>query len=204
VARGIESVPGMRARVRTVPKVAPVVEQAGSAVPPEGAPYVERRDLEECVGLALGSPTRFGNMARPSSTSSTASARVGARHARGQARGGVLLDRHAARRQEATLLSMMLPLLHHGMRGRHSLHRARPQLHALRRLTYRRDARLRHRQRPPVTRRGAARVRARQAARAGREATARDAARAAGRLAACACLIALILLGAAWSSSSRR
>src|SRR4029079_7069914 len=65
VARGIDSVAGMRARVRTVPKVAPVVEQAAPAVPPEGAPYVERRDLEECVALALGSPTRFGNMAAP-------------------------------------------------------------------------------------------------------------------------------------------
>src|SRR4051812_39435567 len=63
VARGIESVDGMHARVRTVPRVAPVVERAEPAVPPESAPYVEARDLEECVGLALGSPTRFGNMA---------------------------------------------------------------------------------------------------------------------------------------------
>src|SRR5688500_17191898 len=63
VARGVESVDGMRARLRTVPKVAPVVERAEPPVPSEGAPYVERRDLEECVGLALGSPTRFGNMA---------------------------------------------------------------------------------------------------------------------------------------------
>jgi len=65
VARGIDSVEGMRARVRTVPKVAPVTEVAAPAVPPEGAPYVERRDLAECAGIALGSPTRFGNMAAP-------------------------------------------------------------------------------------------------------------------------------------------
>jgi len=65
VARGIDGVEGMRARVRTVPKVAPVVETAAAAIPEAGAPYVERRDLEECVGLALGSPTRFGNMAAP-------------------------------------------------------------------------------------------------------------------------------------------
>src|SRR4051812_38322674 len=65
VARGVDSVEGMRARVRTVPKVAPVVEKAQPAVPPEGAPYVEARDLEECVAVALGSPTRFGNMAAP-------------------------------------------------------------------------------------------------------------------------------------------
>ena len=63
VARGIESVDGMHARMRTVPKVAPVTETAAPAVPPEGSPYVERGDLETCVGLALGSPTRFGNMA---------------------------------------------------------------------------------------------------------------------------------------------
>src|ERR1051326_2377218 len=65
VARGIESVDGMRARVRTVPKVAPVTERIEPAVPTEGAPYVEARDLAECAALALGSPTRFGNMAAP-------------------------------------------------------------------------------------------------------------------------------------------
>jgi len=63
VSRGVESVEGMRARVRTVPKVASVVDKVVAAVPSEGAPYVEARDLAECAGLALGSPTRFGNMA---------------------------------------------------------------------------------------------------------------------------------------------
>ena len=65
VARGIDGVEGMHARVRTVPKVAPVVQAAAAPVPDAGAPYVERSDLEECVALALGSPTRFGNMAAP-------------------------------------------------------------------------------------------------------------------------------------------
>src|SRR6201989_3390379 len=65
VARGIESVDGMHARVRTVPRVATTVDKPEPAIPSEGAPYVELADLEECVGLALGSPTRFGNMAAP-------------------------------------------------------------------------------------------------------------------------------------------
>src|SRR4051812_6739994 len=65
VARGIDSVGGMRSRERPGPKVAPVVETAQPPPPAEGAPYVEPRDLEECVGIALGSPTRFGNMAAP-------------------------------------------------------------------------------------------------------------------------------------------
>ena len=65
IARGIEEVPGMRARLRQVPPVAPVTETAQPPVPDEGAPYVTRQDLVECSGLALGSPTRFGNMAAP-------------------------------------------------------------------------------------------------------------------------------------------
>src|SRR5258706_6998907 len=65
VSRGVESVEGMRARVRTVPKVASVVDKVVAAVPSEGAPYVEARNLAECAGLALGSPTRLGNMAAP-------------------------------------------------------------------------------------------------------------------------------------------
>src|SRR3954452_2719383 len=65
VAEGIERVPGAAARLRTVPKVSPVTEVAAPAVPPTGSPYAELRDLEECAALALGSPTRFGNMAAP-------------------------------------------------------------------------------------------------------------------------------------------
>src|SRR5689334_23124831 len=65
VARGVEQVQGAAARLRTVPRVSAVTEAVAPAVPDSGAPYVELRDLVECVGLALGSPTRFGNMAAP-------------------------------------------------------------------------------------------------------------------------------------------
>ena len=63
VARGIEQVPSVKARLRTVPKVAPVTETIAPPVPDSGAPYAELKDLQECIGIALGSPTRFGNMA---------------------------------------------------------------------------------------------------------------------------------------------
>jgi NAD(P)H dehydrogenase (quinone) len=116
VARGIESVEGMHARVRTVPKVAPVTETAAPAVPPEGAPYVEARDLVECAGMALGSPTRFGNMAAPLKYFIDG---LGPEWARGTLAGKPAAvftstsTMHGG--QEATLLAMMLPLLHHGM-----------------------------------------------------------------------------------------
>ncbi len=116
VARGIEQVDGAAARLRTVPEVSAVCEAVASAIPDAGAPYVELKDLEECAGLALGSPTRFGNMAAPlkyfwDSTS-------------GLWLKGTLAGKPAAvftstasmhGGQEATLISMMLPLLHHGM-----------------------------------------------------------------------------------------
>jgi len=116
VARGIDGVEGMRARVRTVPKVAPVVERSEPAVPPEGAPYVERRDLEECAGIALGSPTRFGNMAAPLKYFIDG---LGPEWARGTLAGkpAAVFSSTATMHggQETTLVSMMLPLLHHGM-----------------------------------------------------------------------------------------
>src|SRR5689334_10994689 len=65
VARGVESVKGAKARIRTVPKVSTNCEATEPEVPASGAPYVELKDLEECIGIALGSPTRFGNMAAP-------------------------------------------------------------------------------------------------------------------------------------------
>ncbi len=116
VAAGIDSVDGAQARLRTVPPVAPVTQTAAPPVPPEGAPYAELADLQACGGLAVGSPTRFGNMAAPlkhffDSTS-------------GLWLSGGLAGKPAAvfcstsslhGGQEATLLSMMLPLLHHGM-----------------------------------------------------------------------------------------
>lgn len=116
VARGIESVNGMRARVRTVPRVAPVTEVAAPAVPPAGPPYVEARDLEECAGLALGSPTRFGNMAAPVKHFLDT---LGSEWKRGTLAGKPAAvftstsSMHGG--QEATLLTMMVPLLHHGM-----------------------------------------------------------------------------------------
>jgi NAD(P)H dehydrogenase (quinone) len=116
VARGVESVGGLRARVRTVPRVAPVTEVAAPAVPPSGPPYVEPRDLAECVGLALGSPTRFGNMAAPVKHFLDT---LGGEWARGTLAGKPAAvftstsTMHGG--QEATLLTMMVPLLHHGM-----------------------------------------------------------------------------------------
>src|SRR5476649_3051055 len=65
IARGVESVAGVHARIRTVPAVSPNTEASAPAIPEQGAPYATLRDLEECAGLALGSPTRFGNMAAP-------------------------------------------------------------------------------------------------------------------------------------------
>ena len=116
VARGIESVTGMRARVRTVPRVSPVTEVAAPAVPAAGPPYAEARDLAECAGLALGSPTRFGNMAAPVKHFLDT---LGGEWTRGTLAGKPAAvftstsSMHGG--QEATLLSMMVPLLHHGM-----------------------------------------------------------------------------------------
>jgi NAD(P)H dehydrogenase (quinone) len=116
VARGIESVEGMEARVRTVPKVAPVIDKPEPAVPADGAPYVEPRDLEECAGMALGSPTRFGNMAAPLKYFLDG---LGAEWTRGTLAGkpAAVFSSTASMHggQEATLVTMMLPLLHHGM-----------------------------------------------------------------------------------------
>ena len=116
IARGVEEIPGMRARLRQVPPVAPVTEVAQPPEPEDGAPYVTRDDLAACAGLALGSPTRFGNMAAPLKYFLDS---TGAEWA-----SGVLAGKPAAvftatstmhGGQESTLLSMALPLLHHGM-----------------------------------------------------------------------------------------
>lgn len=116
VARGIEEVPGVTSRIRTVPKISTVAEAIEDSIPDSGALYATHDDLRECTGLALGSPTRFGNMAAPlkyflDSTS-------------GLWLEGTLSGKPAAvftstsslhGGQETTLVSMMLPLLHHGM-----------------------------------------------------------------------------------------
>jgi len=116
VARGVGQVGGATARLRTVPRVSPVTRTAEPPVPDAGAPFVELHDLETCAGLALGSPTRFGSMAGPMKSfwDSTGS----------QWMKGSLVGKPAAvftstsslhGGQETTLLSMMIPLLHHGM-----------------------------------------------------------------------------------------
>ncbi|MEO5566720.1 MAG: NAD(P)H:quinone oxidoreductase [Luteimonas sp.] len=115
VARGIGEVEGMSARLRTVPPVAAVTQAASPPVPDEGAPYVEVVDLAECAGLVLGSPTRFGNMAAPLKHFIDG---LGADWASGTLVGkpaGVFTSTSTLHGgQESTLLSMMLPLLHHG------------------------------------------------------------------------------------------
>ncbi|GGZ10356.1 NAD(P)H:quinone oxidoreductase [Pseudoduganella plicata] len=116
IAQGIESVPGCDARLRTVPAISTVTEATAPAVPADGAPYVELEDLEQCAALAVGSPTRFGNMASAmkyfwDGTSSqwlagTLAGKPGCVFtSTGSLHGG----------QESTLLSMMIPLLHHGV-----------------------------------------------------------------------------------------
>ena len=115
IARGVGEVDGMSARLRTVPPVAPVTQTAAPEVPEEGAPYVGKQDLVECAGLLLGSPTRFGNMAAPLKHFIDT---LGSDWVSGTLVGkpaGVFTSTatmHGG--QESTLLSMMLPLLHHG------------------------------------------------------------------------------------------
>ncbi len=116
IARGIESVDGMRARLRSVPPVAPTHDPGADSIPARGAPYATLDDLKDCAGLALGSPARFGNMAgalkyfldgtgplwlsgqlagKPAAVFTSSSSMHGG--------------------QETTLISMLLPLMHHGM-----------------------------------------------------------------------------------------
>ncbi|WP_445144286.1 NAD(P)H:quinone oxidoreductase [Dyella sp. Tek66A03] len=116
IARGVEEIPGMRSRLRQVPPVAPVTELAQPPEPEEGAPYVTRQDLIDCVGLALGSPTRFGNMAAPLKyflDSTGAEWASGALAGKPAALFTATSTMHGG--QESTLLTMALPLLHHGM-----------------------------------------------------------------------------------------
>jgi NAD(P)H dehydrogenase (quinone) len=116
IAHGVDSVDGIQARIRTVPKVSANCEATEPEIPTSGAPYVELKDLEECTGLALGSPTRFGNMAAAvkyflDGTSSLwlKGALIGKPAAVFTSTGSL----HGG--NESTLLTMMLPLLHHGM-----------------------------------------------------------------------------------------
>jgi NAD(P)H dehydrogenase (quinone) len=116
LARGVEEVDGVRARLRQVPPVAPVTQVAQPPVPDEGAPYVELRDLAECAGLILGSPTRFGNMAAPLKyflDSTIAEWASGTLVGKPCAVFTSTATMHGG--QETTLISMLLPLMHHGM-----------------------------------------------------------------------------------------
>ena len=116
IARGVESVNGMAARVRTVPEVSAVSEAVSAPVPDAGAPYAELRDLEECCGLALGSPTRFGNMAAPLKYFLDTTAGVWLKGALSGKPAAVFTSTGSMHGgQETTLVSMMTPLLHHGM-----------------------------------------------------------------------------------------
>ena len=116
IARGVESVSGAKARIRTVPKVSANCEATEPDIPASGDPYCELQDLEECVGMALGSPTRFGNMAAPMKYFLDGTSSLWLK--------GALIGKPAAvftstgsmhGGNETTLLSMMLPLMHHGM-----------------------------------------------------------------------------------------
>ena len=115
IASGIERVPGGTSRVRTVPRVSTGIEKQ-DAIPDSGAPYAELRDLEECAGLALGSPTRFGNMAAPLKHFLDGTSLLWQRGALAGKPACVFTSTASLHGgQETTLLSMMLPLLHHGM-----------------------------------------------------------------------------------------
>jgi NAD(P)H dehydrogenase (quinone) len=116
IARGVELVPGVSARVRTVPSISAVCEQTEEDIPPAGPLFCELADLSDCAGLVLGSPTRFGNMAAPLKYFMDQTSALWL--------SGALIDKPAAAftstsslhgGQESTLLTMLLPLLHHGM-----------------------------------------------------------------------------------------
>jgi len=116
VARGVELIPGASARLRTVPQVSSVTKVAQPAVPEAGAPYCELADLEQCAGLALGSPTRFGNMAAPMKHFWDGTGALWLKGALAGKPAAVFTSTSSLHGgQEATLLSMMLPLMHHGM-----------------------------------------------------------------------------------------
>jgi NAD(P)H dehydrogenase (quinone) len=116
VARGVNAVRGASARLRTVPAVAARTEERMPAVPPSGPPYASSQDLRECAGLILGSPTRFGNMAAPLKHFLDGTGSEWLSGALAGKPAGVFTSTSSLHGgQETTLLSMSLPLLHHGM-----------------------------------------------------------------------------------------
>jgi NAD(P)H dehydrogenase (quinone) len=116
VCRGVESVSGARARLRTVPPVVTSIEQPQPQIPSEGPPYATHEDLRECAGLILGSPTRFGNMAAPLKHFLDGTSALWVSGALANKPAAVFTSTQTMHGgQETTLVSMMLPLLHHGM-----------------------------------------------------------------------------------------
>jgi NAD(P)H dehydrogenase (quinone) len=116
IARGVESVVGVEAVLRTVPDVSSVCEKIAASIPNHGAPYASLEDLKECDGLALGSPTHFGNMAAPLKHFIDSTTEIWFSGALSGKPAGVFTSTGSMHGgQESTLLSMMLPLMHHGM-----------------------------------------------------------------------------------------
>jgi NAD(P)H dehydrogenase (quinone) len=116
IARGVEEAGHFEARLRTVPEVSPETKATQDAIPEQGAPYVTLDELRECSGLILGSPTRFGNMAAPMKFFLEQTSELWFAGALAGKPAGVFTSSASLHGgQESTLLSMMLPLLHHGM-----------------------------------------------------------------------------------------
>lgn len=116
IARGAEEVPGIQTRIRTVPAISTVCEATEDTIPDSGAPYATLDDLKECCGLALGSPTRFGNMAAPLKYFLDNTSGLWLSGALSGKPASVFTSTSSMHGgQETTLLSMMLPLFHHGM-----------------------------------------------------------------------------------------
>lgn len=116
VARGVEEIPGMQAILRTVPAISTVCEASEDEIPTSGPPYVTQGDLKSCAGLIMGSPTRFGNMAAPLKYFLDQTSGLWASGALVGKPAGVFTSTASMHGgQETTLISMMLPLLHHGM-----------------------------------------------------------------------------------------
>ncbi|MCX7087860.1 MAG: NAD(P)H:quinone oxidoreductase [Methylococcales bacterium] len=116
IARGVESIANTEAILRTVPDISPVCEQTATAIPEQGAPYATLDDLKQCHGLALGSPTHFGNMAAPLKYFIDSTTALWFSGALINKPAGVFTSSNSLHGgQESTLLSMTLPLFHHGM-----------------------------------------------------------------------------------------
>ena len=116
VARGVGTVKGAEAVLRTVPEISPICEKTADTIPAEGAVYATLDDLNTCDGLALGSPTRFGNMSAPLKYFLDGTTELWFSGALSGKPAGVFTSTGSMHGgQETTLLSMMLPLIHHGM-----------------------------------------------------------------------------------------